>query len=1693
MAHPSFKTVCKGTALLFFVILLELTAQTHTDITSLPVISNISSTKFETSPQTPPTKPDVIRNLRVSEFTTSSVILRWDEPTGNRSLFRVQWTGDQTNATTNTSYHINGLTAGVNYTFCITAVAADQSTEGEMFCISQNTRPDVIRNLKVTEITKSSVFLIWEEPVGNRSFFKIQWNGDKTSGNSTTSNTSYHITSLIAGVNYTFIITAVAADKSTEGESVFTSNYTKPGTIINLTADYITASTVLLNWTKPNGQSSHFRVEYENNNVIAENTSIEINHLTPGAQYTFRVFAVAADHVTEGRASQVSLYTKPDVIRNLRVSKITTSSVFLTWDEPTGNRSFFKLNWTDQKLDMLRNAIESVLLTTENTSIKINDLTPGAKYTFRVFAVTADHVTEGRASQISLYTKPDVIRNLTVFEITTSSVFLTWDEPFGNRSFFKLNWTDQKLDLIGNAIETTNTSYHITGLTAGVSHTFCITAVAADQSTEGNTFCISQYIKSDGIRNLRVSEITTSSVFLTWGESAGNIYFFKLQWADDKTSGNLTTTYTFSNITGLTAGVNYTFCIIAVAADESTEGETFCISHYTKPEIVRNLSVTEITISSVSLTWDEPAGNRDFFRIQWTEKRTREAATNTSYHINDLTAGVNYTFCITAVAADKSTEGETFCISQYTKPDMIRNLKVTEITTTSVFLIWEEPFGNRYSFKLNWTDEKTSNHVITNNTWYNIIGLTAGVNYTFIITAVAADKSTEGESVVTSNYTKPDVIINLTADDITASSILLNWTKPNGQSSRYRVEYENNNVTTKNTSIKIDHLTHGAHYTFRVFAVAADHVTEGRASQISLYTKPDVIKNLRVSEITTSSVFLTWDEPVGNRSFFKIQWTSDQINGFSATTNTSYNITSLTAGVNYTFTIIVLTADNIGESEPFCISKYTEPDVIRNLRVSEITTSSVFLIWEEPFGNRYFFKLNWTDEKTSNHVITNNTWYNITGLTAGVNYTFNIAAVAADKSTGASVVTSKYMKPDIIMNLTADYITTSSVLLNWTKPTGQSSRFHVAYENNNVTTENSFIEINYMIPGAQYTFRVFAVAADHVTAGKANQISLYTKPVMVRNLRVTEITISSVSLTWDEPVGKRDFFRIQWTEKMTHVTATNTSYHINDLTAGVNYTFCITAVAGDKSTEGETFCISQYTKPNVIRNLKVTEITTTSVFLIWEEPVGNRSLFKIQWTGDKTTENSTSSNTSYHITNLTAGVNYTFNITAVAADKSTEGESVITSNYTKPDVIINLTADDITASSVLLNWTKPNGQSSRYRVEYENNNVTTKNTSIKIDHLTHGEHYTFRVFAVAADHVTEGRASQISLYTKPDVIKNLRVSEITTSSVFLTWDEQVRKRPFFKIQWTGDQINGYSATTNSSYNITSLTAGVNYTFSITALTADDVGESEPFCISKYTEPEIVRNLRVTEITISSVSLTWDEPAGKRDFFRIQWTEKRTHATATNTSYNISDLTAGVNYTFCITAVAGDKSTEGETFCISQYTKSPESNTWLIVGVVLAAICFVFIIILILFFYSKRQTKDQYPDIPLHIFSNTAMRTDDYEDHFKQKHADGFAEEYEKLKTVGIAQSKNAALAIENKKKNRDSNVLPYDASRVKLSVCGSPFYDYINASYVPGYKSREEFIATQCPLPTTVDEFWRMIWEKNIYTIVMLNKCNEQG
>ncbi|XP_049339571.1 phosphatidylinositol phosphatase PTPRQ isoform X4 [Astyanax mexicanus] len=82
----------------------------------------------------------------------------------------------------------------------------------------------------------------------------------------------------------------------------------------------------------------------------------------------------------------------------------------------------------------------------------------------------------------------------------------------------------------------------------------------------------------------------------------------------------------------------------------------------------------------------------------------------------------------------------------------------------------------------------------------------------------------------------------------------------------------------------------------------------------------------------------------------------------------------------------------------------------------------------------------------------------------------------------------------------------------------------------------------------------------------------------------------------------------------------------------------------------------------------------------------------------------------------------------------------------------------------------------------------------------------------------------------------------------------------------------------------------------------------------------------------------------------------------------------------------------------------------------------------------------------------------------------------------------------NRSKNRFTNIKPYNNNRVKLlSEPGIPGSDYINASFVSGYLCPNEFIATQGPLPGTVADFWRMIWETRTKTVAMLTQCFEKG
>ncbi|KAL7861389.1 hypothetical protein SRHO_G00128300 [Serrasalmus rhombeus] len=137
----------------------------------------------------------------------------------------------------------------------------------------------------------------------------------------------------------------------------------------------------------------------------------------------------------------------------------------------------------------------------------------------------------------------------------------------------------------------------------------------------------------------------------------------------------------------------------------------------------------------------------------------------------------------------------------------------------------------------------------------------------------------------------------------------------------------------------------------------------------------------------------------------------------------------------------------------------------------------------------------------------------------------------------------------------------------------------------------------------------------------------------------------------------------------------------------------------------------------------------------------------------------------------------------------------------------------------------------------------------------------------------------------------------------------------------------------------------------------------------------------------------------------------------------------------------------------------------------------------------------------YLYGDTELDVSSLEGHLHRLHSThihmdrvGLEEEFRKLTNVRIMkENMRTGNLPANMRKNRVLQIIPYDFNRVILSVKrGQEFTDYINASFIDGYRQKDYFIATQGPLAHTVQDFWRMVWEWKCHSIVILTELKER-
>uniref|UniRef100_A0A8C3P4Z6 Receptor-type tyrosine-protein phosphatase eta n=1 Tax=Cyanoderma ruficeps TaxID=181631 RepID=A0A8C3P4Z6_9PASS len=981
-----------------------------------------------------------------------------------------------------------------------------------------------------------------------------------------------------------------------------------------------------------------------------------------------------------------------------------------------------------------------------------------------------------------------------------------------------------------------------------------------------------------------------------------------------------------------------------------------------------------------------------------------------------------------------------------------------------------------------------------------------------------------------SDETKSDlsaVTCFLNAESIGVNSVTLKWVVNDSASNNYtyRIEVKKDTdgtlveIRTSNyTEAKITDLIPGTKYIFTVSAVAADNVTEGEGVSISQYTRPNRVFDPEAESIGVTSVTLTWvvNDSASDTYTYRVEFENDTFVENRTFSDTRAEIRDLIPGTLYNFTVFAVAADHKTEGEGRSRDLYT--------------------------SKSQFLALLW------------------------------LVFCALLCRTGL-IVALPFTGPSRVLDLVAESIGVTSVTLKWVVNDSASDTYtyRVEFENDTFVENRTFsdtrAEITGLIPGTLYNFTVFAVAADHKTEGEGRSRGLYTRPNRVFDLEAESIGVTSVTLKWvvNDSASDTYTYRIEF-ENDTFVenrTFSDTRAEIMGLIPGTMYNFTVFAVAADHKTEGEgrsrdlytsksqflallllvfcallcrtgllpTFVALPFTGPSQVLDLEAESIGVTSVTLKWvvNDSASDTYTYRVEFENDTFVENRTFSDTRAEIRDLIPGTLYNFTVFAVAADHKTEGEGVFLGQYTSKSQFLALLwlvfcallcrtglcppaqgHGLISYSSILLcsfllavpvsvnslrcepvakqpflklKWKCPFGNNSGFKIKISNTSeeklaprcmVEGLEQSIDTPHLNFFSTYNVTVITLSNGHGSSpvDRLCRTSITDPPPPTEVPSVKVVSHSSLSVEFSDF-------------DSLNG------------PLEA-----YAIMITTEDQSSESLKSKLNN-TYKDFKKKMTTTYVTyVVKTEQAESRSSHSRDGKNIINVGKG------NTMYGyengplipLSSYRACVagftNITFMANMIEGEDSYVSFSPC-SEPVLLPQ-DPGVIAGVVIGCLLAIFAVVAVggFIFWRRRRKDKRNTEVSFSPIKSKMIKVENFESYFKKQQADsncGFAEEYEELKSAGVHQPKFAAELPENRGKNRYNNVLPYDISRVKLSNESSGTGDYINANYMPGYNSKKAFIAAQGPLPNTIEDFWQMIWEKSIYSIVMLTKCVEQA
>ncbi|KAI7814931.1 receptor-type tyrosine-protein phosphatase eta precursor, partial [Triplophysa rosa] len=1361
---------------------------------------------------------------------------------------------------------------------------------------------------------------------------------------------------------------------------------------------------------------------------------------------------------------------------------------------------------------------QSSNVTSSQSSVTVTGLQPGYTYFLKI------NCSDGCCSNLSTNTS----NNLTVTQLNSTSVYLNWTGqlPLANRNFtlhpaqvenitevsfsnssLSINWTappghvERYIVNIFSAelnmsrdLSVTKNSTEIGNLTAGRVYNITVTSVSGILNNISSV--VSFATRPNPPETLIVSVTTNASISLLWSSPLsmdGVNVSYEVSYTSSQSRSNQTTSQVGSTLSGLSSGSRYEICVVTVGVKDRRSSCVY-LTTYTAPNPVQNLEIS-VSTSWVNLTWLPPSGNSSLFSyiIHITTLNKMFNTTSNNYQITQLQPGTRYNCSVRTQILNGNTSGPSQTIPCNTKPLPVINLTASSVGTTEMLLSWSHQSDYKSTYVYNVSvngEQRTQNGSET----ANVPNLTPGSNYTFTVQTVANGISSEPVSV--SEFTVPTPPRELMVSARSSDSLNISWARPLNMSSvshTFLLQYSSTNLSCSfNWSqdfISLTGLMAGVQYNITVKTVGALGYLS-TPLYYSSYTNPSPVTGVKVTRFTESSITLIWEQHDDLQ--YGYSYLLNITNERKTVNNTTAELLSLQSASQYNISIITQTAGHT-QSNPQFITAYSKPYPVSNVSYEVLKVSAVRLNWDPPkeyHGGISYRILVSKCSQNSKNLSTFSENITVTDLLPGTLCLFSLYSLAYGILGEPQNITT-FTKPSVVVPKVKNRGSNDSLVVTWDPPVGGLDMYilNISSMELNKSINLSDTQHNHTFSQlkAATVFKITLTTVIRTLHETSSAVYNATYPNKPGELKEMSKSTHYLQLRWAEAQGMTpgsfNYSLTYWFGlNSSRFLTTNNTFLLDNLRSGTSYNVSVASVGPMGFKSESVFRFPVTTKPYPVRNLQIISMKTNAISITWAE-VERVTKYVVRVYEKAEPRNYSTSSGRFTVENLMPSTQYIISVRSSTSD-DTEGDDERLEACTDAAPVETLTCigPNLTLPMLMLSWSSPTGGYLAFELKLSSSDSSASTTASNtcFNHSFTGLKYKTSYIATLWTIGCGNKSTAKTVHCMTGITRPVVPTIETAAKVC---DTQYNK---FTVILQPEVFNDSNGPV--------LYYGV-------LVCSDATGchtESNQWLLNTYENWKANRCSAYLAIVKATAHRNVDEHTiviGDQ----TQWN-----------GYTNGELYAKGSYRFAIITFTHLEITNNlvnvsnSYYSISQFYQTsiilPENPVviWCVAGGV-GVIAVLIVIMIGVVACRRKQRKDDSTSVPIHSIRchrSNPIKVEDYEAYYKRQRADsfcGFAEEFENLRPVGINQAKTVAMAPENKAKNRYNNVLPYDSSRVKLSVPSSPFDEYINASYMPGYTSKKEFIAAQGPLPCTVNDFWRMIWEKNVHTIVMLTKCNEQG